>query len=262
MDNFELPNVEITNANYEVKRSLLRIFVHEGKKGLRYLDGEIILEPIFDDIAFAGEDLLILQKDDEYAVLNLRYPERGFGRYMWIGEFGDGMASVKQNELYGYIDINGRLVVPCIYSYTQKFQNGFGRVTDMDSKKRGAIDASGKLIIPTVFDGIDFVSKAYAITSRTVEKFPPHIMRRLNMPQTICFTDIKYGLYSKDGNELLPCEFIAIDKTDNPNIFAIHNNGGNCPVYLDGATGMIYPDLDMAAMVKSSGGFEYEKLDK
>ena len=82
------------------------------------------------------------------------------------------------------------------------------------------------------------------------------------MPQTICFTDIKYGLYDKNGNELLPCEFLAVDKTENPNIFEIHNNAGNCPVYLDGVTGMIYPDLDTATMIEKNGDNEYEMLNR
>ena len=248
--------------DYEIKRSMLRIFCENGKKGLRFITGDVVLEPIFDDIALEGADLLVLLKDGKYAVFNLRHPEYGFERYEWVGEFADSLASVKQNELYGYIDISGKLVVPCIYSYTHKFQNGFGRVTDMDSKKRGALDTSGKLIIPTEFDSIEFISKVYAITSRTIEKFPPHIMRRLTMPQIICFTDIKYGLYDKNGNELLPCEFLAVDKTENPNIFEIHNNAGNCPVYLDGVMGMIYPDMNTVAMIEKNGDNEYEMLNR
>lgn len=123
------------------------------------------------------------------------------------------------------------------------------------------MDTSGKLIIPTEFDSIEFISKVYAITSRTIEKFPPHIMRA-NIPQIICFTDIKYGLYDKSSNKALPCEFLAVDKTENPNIFEIHNKYQEIAVYLDGVMGMIYPDMNTVAMIEKNGDSEYEMLDR
>ena len=76
------------------------------------------------------------------------------------------------------------------------------------------------------------------------------------------YSDGRAYRVDKNGNELLPCEFLAVDKTENPNIFEIHNNAGNCPVYLDGVMGMIYPDMNTVAMIEKNGDSEYEMLDR
>lgn len=67
-----------------------------------------------------------------------------------VGNFSEYMGGVQDdNRKCGYVDIRGRLVIPCIYDEGWPFFNGLARV----QKKRriGMIDKSGKEVIPCVW---------------------------------------------------------------------------------------------------------------
>lgn len=45
-----------------------------------------------------------------------------------IGEYKEGLAVVKKGELWGYIDVNGKEVIPTIYESSTDFEEGLGVV--------------------------------------------------------------------------------------------------------------------------------------
>ena len=73
--------------------------------------------------------------------------------------FSEGLAAVKNKDKYGFIDIKGNQVVPCIYDevynsanlYTYyRFSNGLARVKK--AGKWGFIDKRGNEVIPCIYE--------------------------------------------------------------------------------------------------------------
>jgi hypothetical protein len=54
--------------------------------------------------------------------------------------------------LSGYIDREGKQVVPFIYEYAEAFSGGLGKVTDHKTGLDGFVDGHGKLVIPCKYD--------------------------------------------------------------------------------------------------------------
>ena len=78
---------------------------------------------------------------------NLSYPK--------IQDSFDGMFAFEKDGKIGYMDKNGTVVVPAVYSYDSisvtygaipYFYNGYAKV--VQNKKCGMIDKTGKLVIP------------------------------------------------------------------------------------------------------------------
>ena len=62
--------------------------------------------------------------------------------------FCEGRALVRNSkDQFGFIDGNGKLVIPCTWRWAQSFSEGLAHVTD-DNWRVGFIDKMGKIIIP------------------------------------------------------------------------------------------------------------------
>ena len=77
--------------------------------------------------------------------------------YDWVGDFSEGLATVKLNDKYGYIDKTGREVIPCKYDGINDFKEGLAKV--QLNGKIGFIDKTGKEVIPCIFDGAIYDNK-------------------------------------------------------------------------------------------------------
>jgi hypothetical protein len=64
--------------------------------------------------------------------------------------FDEGLAAVRLNGKYGYVDESGREVVPPKYDNTWKFIGGFATVKLGD--KYGFIDKTGKEVVPPKYE--------------------------------------------------------------------------------------------------------------
>lgn len=78
------------------------------------------------------------------------------GGTFWMGaqnkdaSFHEGLAAIKKDYLYGYIDMNGNIVIPCLYREAMPFREGLAAVRL--NEKMGFIDKTGKMVIPPSFD--------------------------------------------------------------------------------------------------------------
>lgn len=61
------------------------------------------------------------------------------------------LAMKKDSELYGFIDISGKEIVPFKYKKAAEFSEGLAAVSE-DGKKMGFIDLTGKWVIPAQYD--------------------------------------------------------------------------------------------------------------
>lgn len=73
-------------------------------------------------------------------------------RYDETFGFHEGLACVKINYKYGFIDKDDKMVIPVFYDYAGKFSEGLAMVGI--NCKYGFIDKTGKVIIPLMYDEI------------------------------------------------------------------------------------------------------------
>ena len=109
--------------------SQLQSFFEDGLWGFRDADGNIVIPPVYDEIA----------------------------RDWWSGNiFVEGFARVRRGDYWGFVSNAGYEAVPTIYDQVDIFRGGFARV--MRSDGWGVVNTSGEEIVPPVYDevGIDW----------------------------------------------------------------------------------------------------------
>lgn len=130
--------------------------------------------------------------------------------------FHDGLARVYKNEKYGFIDMTGKEVVPCIYYYANDFHEGLAKVGKENNY--GYIDKTGKEVVPCkYFDSSDFHDglawvyngeNGYSYIDKTGKEVitcqydsPADFHEGLASVQK----EGKYGYIDKNGKEVIPC---------------------------------------------------------
>jgi hypothetical protein len=109
-------------------------------------------------------------------------------RYDEVGSFSNGLARVRINNKYGYIDEAGREVVAAKYDFEGGFRDGLASVRL--NTKWGIVDRAGKEIIPVKYDSvISFRDDGFA---------------RVEL-------NGKLGFVDKSGREIAPAKYDALD---------------------------------------------------
>lgn len=78
--------------------------------------------------------------------------------------FQNGLARVKKDNLFGYINRKGKLIIPLYYEYAEDFEQGVavvGRSEDDEYPPRGMIDTLGNLITPMLYDQFGDLSEGF-----------------------------------------------------------------------------------------------------
>ena len=81
-------------------------------------------------------------------------------KYDWKGKYYEGLASVKLNGKWGFIDKTGKEVTPIKYDYAVGFSEGLASVKL--NNKYGFIDKTGKEVIPIKYDDAYMFSEGLA----------------------------------------------------------------------------------------------------
>jgi hypothetical protein len=151
-----------------------------GKTGFRDLDGNIVIEPKFDNAEMFSEDLSAIEDDkkwgyidttgkvvlepkyqyagsfhnglasfranDKYGFMNRQWQEIIKPQFVWVDDFSEGLCVVRNDkDKYGYIDTTGKIAVDLKFQYANKFENG--RAKFQLNNLWGAIDKTGKIVI-------------------------------------------------------------------------------------------------------------------
>ena len=103
--------------------------------------------------------------------------------------FKNGLAPVKKNGKWGFIDSKNKLILPYRYDGASSFINGMARVRL--AELTGMIDKKGKEIIPLQFQHITYLSDYILVNDERA-----------------------FGLLDKKGNWLLPCMYAKIEMVD------------------------------------------------
>ena len=118
--------------------------------------------------------------------------------------FGSGLAVVANptGMIYGYVDKNGKEVVPCIYQNASMFKDGYAYVQDQDGRY-GYINTSGNTVIPFQYE----YAFGYGDGLFTVGHAGQY--------------DTYYGMVDKNNTEVVPIQYTDISIAKNGVAYAI-----------------------------------------
>lgn len=116
--------------------------------------------------------------------------------YYSVGSFSEGLARVCRNQKYGYIDISGKEIIPCIYDYAFDFSEGLALVKE--NGKFGYIDTKGNVAINFQFE--DPLTRMGSVVRKSDIGLFKNGLACVKM-------NGKYGYIDKKGNVIVDFKF-------------------------------------------------------
>ncbi len=121
-----------------------------GMEGLINEQGEVIMPCEWDGIQWSCNRCVSVKKDERWMILTMKRELISSTFWEDAGTFSNGYCKVKQNGLWGFIDEEGRLAIPCQYTnICGQFENGICEIIDK-SGSRWLINTEGKVIAPQI----------------------------------------------------------------------------------------------------------------
>ena len=141
------------------------------------VDGNEISPTYYNEAGSFSEGYAIAYRDETYYIINNTGEELVKLKYKPIIEeaFSEGLFPVWGDDynMYGFINVNGELIIPCKYVITDGgagfFKEGYAAVYNGD--KYGYIDKSGKEVIPFIYDEALSFSEGLAPVDKEGEWF-------------------------------------------------------------------------------------------
>ncbi|HXC06924.1 MAG TPA: WG repeat-containing protein [Bacteroidia bacterium] len=150
--------------NINAQGTLIRVEVN-GKIGFGYPDpvkkdklgyptaSSIIIPAIYDEttgFAETTEGLAGVKKDGKWGFIDHTGATKIPFKYDEAGFFAEGLAFVSMGGKYGFINKTGALVIPCKYEQANTFSEGLAYV--VSGGKVGFINKTGVMVIPARYD--------------------------------------------------------------------------------------------------------------
>lgn len=135
------------------------------------------------EIGFFSEGLAAVKKNGKWGFMDAKENIIVPLEYDEIEPFSDGLARIRKNFKYGFIDTNGNIIVQAEYDEAETFTNEFARVTK--NGQTGIIDAKGNIVIPAEYEAISPINEGYVWFQK----------------------DSKWGLLDMNGNVLIQPEY-------------------------------------------------------
>ena len=125
-----------------------------------YDTGEMVVPFKYDEVWDFNEGLAVVKLNGKYGYINKNGKEVTQLKYDREFHFSEGLAAVKLNGKYGYINKNGKEVIPIKYDDAFDFSEGLAVVKL--NEKYGYINKNGKEVIPIKYDDVDDFSEGLA----------------------------------------------------------------------------------------------------
>ncbi|MDJ1500031.1 WG repeat-containing protein [Xanthocytophaga agilis] len=122
--------------------------------GLLVSPTPLIIKPIK-----AGASLFPVKIDELWGFIDLQGELVIPAQFKQAGPFSEGLAPVRSQGRYGYIDVQGKYVIPPIYDYAVPFANG--RAVVYKNEKKYLIDAAGRIYFEHSYKDWNFASEQY-----------------------------------------------------------------------------------------------------
>ena len=160
-------------------------------------------------------------KEKEYSLGNIK-KFISFDDFINIGNFSEGLAIIRTKKGLGFIDKNGDVVIPTIFSFASNFSEGLAVVNFADEKHGygyGYINKNGKTVIPLIYsmaspfsDGIASVAykdKWGAIDKKGTWIINPTFDDLWEFDNNLAAAKLKnrWGFINKKGEIIIPLIF-------------------------------------------------------
>lgn len=134
--------LDYKNIQLDTKKQDDLVLVQKGGKyGVFDREGKELITPRLEKLAPLGEGIFGAKEKEGWNFYNIK-GEKLFGGFDQVGTFVDGLAPVEKNNLWGFVDKTGKLVVDYQYKQVHNFSEGMAAV------KKGNfwiyIDTTGK----------------------------------------------------------------------------------------------------------------------
>jgi hypothetical protein len=232
------------NKEYNVEEvtSFLYYTIYEdGKMGVINADGDILIDPIYDNIKIPNptKAVFVCQIDDNITVLNDNN-EQLFTDYEEVTQI-DIVGTVsnipyekmvlryKQNGKYGLIDYEGKIITKPIYEEITGLENKESEMLVKKDGKYGVINQKGATIIKIEYDSIvadgyyteeqKYALSGYVVCEKTEEGY-------------------RYGYIGSKREKVLDVKYNSIyrvlETTDEKNVYLIATRNGQVGVVKNG----------------------------
>ncbi|MBD5303093.1 MAG: WG repeat-containing protein [Bacteroides sp.] len=185
--------------------------VKHGKMGLIDFKGQLIVPPIYDVLEDEeSKDLIFFKDDNKFGYLDLNNTIV----IPCIFEYTTGfvkdidLAVVAKNGKYGFIDKSGDVKIALSYDFAGQFANGLAPV--VKNNKVGFVNYNGNLVIPFEFDA-DYTSHYYDY------KFKNLCRKELGLGYGFEYGKIsfvkrnnKWGIIDISGNQICPYKYDSV----------------------------------------------------
>ena len=113
------------------------------------------------------------------------------------------------SKMYGFINTNGDVAIPCIYRQVKDFSEGMAAVMDAETDKWGFIDENGEVVVPFIYDLVS----SFGQTIHDSQGFKGLAFVNIGTtdePGSTFFPNGKWGLVNVSGEEVLPVMYANI----------------------------------------------------
>ncbi len=125
-------------------------FEANGKIGLIHKDGTILAEAVYDKVYPYVNGFARVKRDGLWGMIDLKGRETVKPQWTLIGSPSEGMIAIMGSDhRWGYSDTTRRIVVQPVWDITYDFWEGVGMVTMNDL--RGFINAKGELVLDVAY---------------------------------------------------------------------------------------------------------------
>ncbi|MCX8122857.1 MAG: WG repeat-containing protein [Spirochaetes bacterium] len=155
-----------------------------GKWGFIDNEGKVIVEPQYDDVGDFHDGMAFVKIDDKYGFIDKEGVVKIPPQFTGVFDFSEGLAAVsKDRRYYGYINKEGKVIVPFEYDFPNYCREGM--IPVWKGVKAGYVNSEGVMVIPLIYTSTYEFSEGLAAVVK----------------------DKKMGYINKQGEFVIPLRF-------------------------------------------------------
>jgi len=197
----------------------------DGKRGVIDSLGNVVVPFEYESVFIMDKDRIQVSKiiSEKEAIIDTKgkwiVP---FGRFNRIDDLVNNRIAVKNGHKWGFIDRDGKIIVPLKYNRVHSFSEGLAVVRI--GQKHGCIDVNGNIIIPLMYDEIGISSQGLMTAQKgdkwgyinhnneVVIPFRYKGARAFGSSDYLKGTALAigeggYGIIDRDGNTIIPFKY-------------------------------------------------------
>lgn len=218
-------NISISDYKYFV------LYNNEDKVGVIDREGKEIIPPKYTDIyipnplkdvfiCFNGEERHIVNSNDEEIFTDYQDVSGLVTSEDSLLVLENNVLKYKKNELYGLINLDGKMLTEPIYEEVSSLKNRPGRILVKKDDRYGVLDTNGKVVVPVLYYSI--IGDEYCEEENEYQNTGFIVSNKSK-------TGILYGYYNSNGRKILETKYESISRileyNDNSTYLIVMSNG-------------------------------------